>query len=199
MTDERECTCPTATIIPTENCQEIADLCPGDLGYVAPEKWAENDARRRRELEDPDCPIHGESTPEDTVPQGGNGVSEVVGRIERELEWWGGPADSEANALSHTDDQFCDLLRDALTLIHDLQAERDAARGGIDRLVTENISYTTRIGELEAENERLREAILNVSIHTARLPAASNELLHGLLDSITRITRQALTGEQNDE
>ena len=39
-----------------------------------------------------------------------------------------------------------------LSLIDDLQAE-------LDRLATENIEYTTRIGELQAENERLRRMV----------------------------------------
>ena len=85
---------------------------------------------------DLDCPVH--STPE-SKPE-----AEVVERLEKLV------------ILPETFYRYARIimspaLRDAaLTLIHNLQVE-------LDRIATENTSYTTRIGELKAENERLRK------------------------------------------
>ena len=92
------------------------------------------------------CPIDGETTPEDTVPQGGDGVSEVVERWmaewlvsqhcddipseihmkladvgDRGVECEAGVAAAIANAIV-----------DALTLIHDLQVDASSEKRWAD-------------------------------------------------------------------
>lgn len=50
-----------------------------------------------------------------------------------------------------------------------------------------------RLEELEADNKRLRRGLENALIHTARLPHAPRDLLEGLLASVTRICKAALS------
>lgn len=88
------------------------------------------------------------------------------------------------------------LFRDALTAIHDLQAERDEL---LDRLTDAHGD----LREVRAENERLREALGRLSLW--RAVDGSNYLVNTedsqskeIRDRI-KVARQALTGEQKDE
>jgi hypothetical protein len=54
--------------------------------------------------------------------------------------------------------------------------------------------------QLRAERDALREALVKVIAHTARLPGPnSNELLNGLLDSCARIARAAISSGEGAE
>jgi len=70
------------------------------------------------------------------------------------------------------------LAQGALIAIYALQAE-------VDRLATENIKYTTRIGELEAENERLREALKPFARLQTALGITEEQSPHRALNVVT--------------
>ena len=79
----------------------------------------------------------------------------------------------------------------------------DARDAEIERLQEESAdryralrNHADETARLRLENERLRKALLNVSVHTAHANMAPDQLHVDLLTRISEITRAALAGKE---
>ena len=96
---------------------------------------------------DPDCPVH--SVPASDVTEPVSGVDTTVERLNKLAHATFTELRASA-APTRVVNYVSEILDIALTAIHTLRSE-------VDRLATENMGYTTRIGELEAKNKGLWE------------------------------------------